>query len=251
MDLNPAAENMETPDARVPAPASAASASETGLRPGRVYRRKTDEVLDAAEQAFLEAGYATTSMDAIAERAGVSKRTVYSNFGSKEDLFAEVIRRRCALVVPDPVDLDEVRDRDPEDVLIDLSTRFLTNIYARTQVQLYQTVVAEARLFPSIGRAMFEGPILGSQAVFDRYLRDQARHGRLVFPDIDLAAAQLVALLKTNVHMRLLFSQPVSLDGARIAELATASVRLFLGGARARPRAHAPPAPRPAAPSDG
>ncbi len=241
MNPNKAAERTETLEVRVQAPAAAKRP-----RPRRVYRRKTEEVLDAAEQAFLEAGYATTSMDAIAERAGVSKRTVYSNFSSKEDLFAEVIRRRCALAVPDPVDLDEVRDRDPEAVLVELSAQFLANIYARSQVQLYQTVVAEARLFPSIGRAMFEGPILGSQAVFDRYLRDQVRHGRLTFPDIDLAAAQLVALLKTNVHMRLLFNQPVSLDQARIAELATASVRLFLGGARPRPLA-----PGPAAPSVG
>lgn len=199
---------------------------------GRVYRRKTDEVLNAAEQAFLESGYANTSMDAIAERAGVSKRTVYSNFGSKEDLFAEVIRRRCAIVVPQPVDEALTRDRDPEDVLIDLSTEFLTNVYARPQIQLYQTVVAESRTFPQIGQIMFEGPILRSQEVFDQYLREQVRLGRLTFPDLDLAAAQLIALLKTNIHMKLLFNQPVALDDKRIAELARASVILFLNGAK-------------------
>lgn len=198
----------------------------------RVYRRKRDAVLDAAEAAFLESGYATTSMDAIAERAGVSKKTVYSNFGSKEDLFAEVIRRRCAAVIPDPIDEAAVRDRDPEEVLLELSTEFLTNVFATSQVQLYQTVVAASRLFPKIGQVMFEGPILGSQAVFDRYLRDQARIGRLHFPNIDLAAAQLIALLKTNIHMQLLFSQPVELSPAHIAELARASVNLFLRGAR-------------------
>jgi TetR/AcrR family transcriptional repressor of mexJK operon len=46
----------------------------------RVHARKTEIVLEAAQEAFLEAGYVNTSRDAVAERAGVSKHTVYSNF---------------------------------------------------------------------------------------------------------------------------------------------------------------------------
>ncbi|WP_176026829.1 TetR/AcrR family transcriptional regulator, partial [Brucella intermedia] len=48
-------------------------------------RRKT--ILRAAAELFFEQGYATTSIDAIIERTGGSKRTIYSEFGSKEGLF--------------------------------------------------------------------------------------------------------------------------------------------------------------------
>ena len=211
-----------------------AVSSPTPARQKRVYHRKTDIVLEAAESAFLENGYAATSMDAIADRAGVSKRTLYSNFAGKEELFAAVIRRRCAIAVPEFVDEATMVGRDPEEVLTELATTFLTSIYALPQVQLYQTVVAEARLLPSIGRIMFEGPILKTQAVFDRYLRRQAELGRLALPDVDLAAPQLIALLKTNVHLTLLLNQPADTTSGRIATLARSSVGLFLRGALPR-----------------
>lgn len=52
---------------------------------------KHDTILEAATAAFRDEGYETTSMDRIAELAGVSKRTVYNHFGSKEALFHAVI----------------------------------------------------------------------------------------------------------------------------------------------------------------
>lgn len=51
------------------------------------------DILEAATAAFIECGYRETSMDAIAERAAVSKRTVYNHFDSKEALFEEITGR--------------------------------------------------------------------------------------------------------------------------------------------------------------
>ena len=50
-------------------------------------------ILDAARDVFLERGYSVTSMDVVAQAAGVSKATVYALFTSKELLFAAVIER--------------------------------------------------------------------------------------------------------------------------------------------------------------
>ncbi|MBC2662789.1 TetR/AcrR family transcriptional regulator [Novosphingobium flavum] len=196
----------------------------------RAYPRKNDIVLAAAEQAFLQSGFAGTSMDAIAEIAGVSKKTVYNNFANKEALFGEVIRKRCDEVIPTEVDPADM-EVDPEEVLVKMATSFLSKIFTPEQIALYQTVVTDARQFPELGRLMLEGPILRSQTVFDKYLRQQVDAGRMKFPDVDLAAPQLVALLKTNVHMKLMMSQKVPLSRARIAKLARASVQLFLHGA--------------------
>ncbi len=199
----------------------------------RSYSRKTDIVLVAAERAFLEAGYANTSMDTVAERAGVSKRTVYSNFGSKQDLFAAVIRKRCAEVLPHALDEIDMETRDPEPVLLALAIAFLTSIFSRPQVELFQTVVSESRQFPEIGQIMFDGPIIESQQPFDIFFRAQSKLGHLDFPNIDMAPAQFIALLKTNLHMRLLFNQQAAVSHGDIALSAAASVHLFLHGAKA------------------
>jgi TetR/AcrR family transcriptional regulator of autoinduction and epiphytic fitness len=54
---------------------------------------KREEILAAAREVFVREGYATASMDRIAEVAGASKRTVYNYFPSKEELFHEVVEQ--------------------------------------------------------------------------------------------------------------------------------------------------------------
>jgi AcrR family transcriptional regulator len=207
----------------------------------RVYVRKTSEVLAAAEKAFIKAGFGGVTVDDIAELAGVSKRTVYSNFANKEALFAAVIKTRCAEVVPAPV-TDEQVAGDPEFELTKLAANFLHALYTPEQVALYQTVVAESRQFPELGRMMYQGPILRSQEVFDSYLRQQVALGRMRFPNLDIAAAQLVALLKINLHMPMLLSQPVQITRSIINEIAAACVQLFLYGAATPGNKHKNPA---------
>ena len=59
--------------------------------PLRLTDRKRAAVIAAAIDEFLAAGFDATSMDRIAARAGVSKRTVYNHFPSKEALFAAIL----------------------------------------------------------------------------------------------------------------------------------------------------------------
>jgi TetR/AcrR family transcriptional regulator, regulator of autoinduction and epiphytic fitness len=61
--------------------------------PLRLTDRKRAAVIGAAIEEFLAAGFDATSMDRIAARAGVSKRTVYNHFPSKEALFAAILRQ--------------------------------------------------------------------------------------------------------------------------------------------------------------
>src|SRR6476620_2706926 len=61
--------------------------------PVRLTDRKRAAILDAAMAEFRQAGYAATSMDKVAASAGVSKRTVYNHFPSKEALFAQILEQ--------------------------------------------------------------------------------------------------------------------------------------------------------------
>jgi len=52
-------------------------------------------ILAAAEALFAEHGFDAVSMNAIAERAGVSKANVFHHFNSKQDLYLAVVRAAC------------------------------------------------------------------------------------------------------------------------------------------------------------
>ena len=55
-----------------------------------------EQVLAAAARVFAARGFHATSLDAIAEEAGFSRGAVYYNFADKEELFLELLDRRCA-----------------------------------------------------------------------------------------------------------------------------------------------------------
>src|SRR5712692_8655749 len=65
-----------------------------GGRPSRLESAQlSDRILDVATQLFLGDGFGATSIEAVAKRAGISKRTFYHRFRGKEVLFEAVVRR--------------------------------------------------------------------------------------------------------------------------------------------------------------
>jgi AcrR family transcriptional regulator len=140
-------------------------------------------------------------MDAIAAKAGVSKRTVYSHFPGKDVLFAAVMTRHCGKVSGGDVwALDP--EIEPREMLIDRGRRFLRLITSREAIALFRTVTAEAERFPELGRAFFESGPKCWVGSFEAYLRAQHEKKRLRIPNPELAAKFLFTLLKDPLHMR-------------------------------------------------
>jgi AcrR family transcriptional regulator len=71
-----------------------------------------EQVLAAAARVFAQRGFHGTSLDAVAEEAGFSRGAVYYNFADKEELFLELLDRRCA---EHAQDLREVFADTPQD----------------------------------------------------------------------------------------------------------------------------------------
>jgi AcrR family transcriptional regulator len=69
-------------------------------------------IVDAAYESFWRSGFTRTSIDGIAERAEVTKRTIYVYFRSKDDLLAEVLLRYRELAA---ARLKHIGDRMPAD----------------------------------------------------------------------------------------------------------------------------------------
>src|ERR671918_1624832 len=88
--------------------------------------RRRPEVLDAALKLFLESGYDGTSMQAVADEAGVTKPVVYACFNSKDQLFRALLAREEERIVGEIQGAFEAADlSDPETTLIDGFTGFL------------------------------------------------------------------------------------------------------------------------------
>lgn len=59
---------------------------------------RVEQLLDAAEQVFAERGYAATSIERLAQAAGVSRPVVYAHFGSKDGIYLACLRRARRLL---------------------------------------------------------------------------------------------------------------------------------------------------------
>src|ERR1700721_518593 len=102
------------------------------------------ELADVAEQVFLERGFANTTMQMIASRAGGSKETLYRHFASKEALFAEIVNRRAVQISGPESAL--ARDGTPEQALFELGHTLLSLMTRSDTAQLFRAFVAQARL---------------------------------------------------------------------------------------------------------
>ena len=84
---------------------------------------KRQAILEAAKVLFLSNGYASTSMDAVAAEAGVSKLTVYSHFNDKETLFTAAVVAKCEEQLPTLI--YELTPETPvENVLLNIARGF-------------------------------------------------------------------------------------------------------------------------------
>ena len=88
--------------------------------------RRRPEVLDAALKLFLKGGYDGTSMQAVANEAGVTKPVVYACFDSKDELFRALLRREEDRILAEIQEAFKDADlSDPETTLSEGFTGFL------------------------------------------------------------------------------------------------------------------------------
>ncbi|MFL1426409.1 MULTISPECIES: TetR/AcrR family transcriptional regulator [unclassified Nocardiopsis] len=133
---------MDAPDTRTP-------------RPDPRITRSREAILAAAADLFYADGYANTSIEGIAARAGVAKRTVYNVFADKESLFRSLLAtsidtatgfaRRAT---------DELEHADtPEaarDALLTVGRRLAATIADGRIIPLRRLLITEASRFPDL-----------------------------------------------------------------------------------------------------
>ena len=189
--------------------------------PGRPRdRAKLEAILDAAHALFLEHGVTATTMDAVAERASVSKRTVYGNFPDKPALLAAAFDRKIKLMHVQELavgpDLNSSIER-----LVKIGET-VTSLVTRPEGVRMNLLMQEcANDHPRLAAAFYNagrGQLLSRIAAF---LKTLTTRGFLSIKDPELAAEQLVASWFGMTERR----QSLGLTGPPSADAIAKSVR--------------------------
>ncbi|ANG63594.1 hypothetical protein A8C75_14665 [Marinobacterium aestuarii] len=193
-------------------------------------RTKSEEkrilILNAAMKLFTEQGFSTTSMDQIARQAGVSKQTVYSHFGNKEDLFVDAVGCKC--VAHDlTAAMFEPGDNTPAQ-LLNIAENFSRLLLSRESIQVSRTCISEAESYPELSRLFFAaGPerVIG---LMSQLLQQFDSRGQLRVPEPRFAAVQFLNMVHGEQRMRLELNAGGLLSDAEHQRYVQDCVQMFL-----------------------
>jgi TetR/AcrR family transcriptional repressor of mexJK operon len=181
----------------------------------KLMARKRSAILDAARDAFLKLGYEGTSMEAIAEAAGVSIMTLYRHAESKDDLFAAVIANAC-----DPDDEEERAEFEKllkkplGEVLVSVGIFAQQRLADPATVALLRAVMAETSRFPELAQTAYRGFVVNLEDMVERVLADKDESRALGKPARRKLAALFIDRLFGADMLRVL----LGLGGASVAE---------------------------------
>ncbi|TQS40834.1 TetR/AcrR family transcriptional regulator [Cryptosporangium phraense] len=197
---------------------------------------KRDATVRAARRIFGRDGYARASIDAIAIEAGVSTRTLYKHFSSKESLFAFVLETSATEVADGTV--ERIRSAPVAESAGDVAAELETIAHAlvrqaidyRDHFAMVRQINAESTHFPAAMLRTWQkaGPLRVESAVAER-LAGLAERGLIVVPDLERATLHFVTLTTAEANPRGLH-QAGHLTAAETDVAVAAGVRTFLFG---------------------
>ena len=216
-------------------PSSVAVPAAVVGRGGRPSRRDAEQlrekILDAATALFFEHGYGATTIEAMAKRARISKRTLYHRFDDKSALFRAVVHRTIDRLRP-PAHVPLLDGANLQDVLQRLAGLILRGAVSAPAVALHRLIVAESARFPKLAAVVTdEGGNNEAVTLIAGVLEREARAGRLTLDAPNFAAQQFLHMVIAWPQRRAMgIGQPMTANelDAWIGNV----VNLFLNGCR-------------------
>jgi TetR/AcrR family transcriptional repressor of mexJK operon len=224
----------------------ASSSALSPRRRGRPPSYSPDErrrlLLQAAERVFIASGYGGASMEEIARTAGMSKKTVYTFFPDKRQLFGALIGEAGEFPASHTVDT-----RDPSQITEELRRRLLALLefaLSPAQVELTRLVISEAHHSPELAEEFLARGLnrgLGFIAECLEQLREAS-------PDCDIPDAQRIASALCGAaighfHFRILLEKGRTFPRDELLSQVDVAMKIVLSsdGARSRARGGAKP----------
>lgn len=197
-----------------------------------------DAILIGAKRLFLAEGYDGVNLERIAEAAGVSRQTVYNQFGSKEAVFRSMIEFHWASINRDDTfsqlpKSHQSKARTPENPrailkrLADAIFRFVTDT---DQIAFTRLVISESRRLPWIGQEFYR---LGKQPLLRAFvgcIETMIEDRQLSCPNPELAAHQFLGLIQEFIIWpRVMAIGPAILDLPPDKVVIEEAIQMFLG----------------------
>lgn len=196
-------------------------------------RRK--KILKTAQEIFQEKGYQDTSLDAILERAGGSKRTFYTEFDGKEGLFKALMSEMVEAQIKEQ-EMENERSKDLRTLLLQVAKRATRYIMDCENLTLYRLMIQEGMRFPRILTLFYEGFYMKSEKYITELLEDASERGDAVLTSPSAAATaagHFMSLLHGQLFFEQLFYIRDRITDDEIDAHVVSVVDFFIGGIRA------------------
>jgi TetR/AcrR family transcriptional regulator, mexJK operon transcriptional repressor len=209
-----------------------------GGRPTREEAEARDvRLLEVATHLFMERGFDCTSIDAVAEAAGISKPTVYARYHDKRDLFAAVLRGRirkwlAPLSAAAEAQATETSPKSIKTTLHELSRHMVAYTLAPEAGAVQRIFAAQAAQFPELAKLANEEGWLRAVRGVSSILRQSAARGHIKVDDPELAADMFLNLVLGRSKRLALYG--TATDPKTEERHRKAAVEFFLSGIRAK-----------------
>jgi TetR/AcrR family transcriptional repressor of mexJK operon len=206
-----------------------------GGRPPRLEAEQIrEQILDVAAPLFLTEGYGATSIEEVARRARMSKRTVYSRFRDKAELFGAVVHRLVErLRPPNAAATEQFFEGGSLETILERLARFILRAaLSPSALALHRVILAEATRFPELAAAVNqEGTRREAIHRIANLLEREGSAGGLSPAKAEFAAEQFLHMLVAAPQRRALgLGTPMTPEA--LDAWARDTVDLFLRGCR-------------------
>ena len=212
-------------------------AEQTRRPRGRPQIRRDEEtrglLVEAARQEFLAKGYAGTCMNDVAQRAGVSTKTVYRLIPNKADLLRRVISDTIGKFMIN-IDAEALDALSTSEALDRLLVAYGTLTLSDETIAMNRLVIRECDQFPEIAAAFYEAAIQRTTDAMAGWLRRQCERGQIALGDPQAAAGMLRGMMTMEPQRAVMLGQRPVPDREEIAARAKQCARLFLNGCSVR-----------------
>ena len=196
------------------------------VRPDEETRRI---IYDAARHEFAGSGYAATSMEAVARRAGVSTRTLYRLVPNKASLFEGMVSDRLDRFVYE-VNLHAADHTDLEQALRAALIASADLALDEEVIALQRMVLQESGKFSDIAGAFYTNAIQRTAAGLADWLRAQKKRGLIALDDVEEAAGMLLGMVASAPRRAAIFGGLPLPSRSQIEARVRTCAALFLRG---------------------
>lgn len=192
-------------------------------------KQRREAILRAAAEVFFEQGYAATSIDAIIERAGGSKRNIYNEFGNKEGLFLAIVTENANTLLSSLV-IEQRESQDLHETLNTFGQRLMNAYMSPALIGIYRIAVTEFSRFPDLVSSFYEqGPGRATLRLAE-VLQDARERGEIHADDCLRIAGHFVGMIRDNLHLQVVLGLRAPPSAKETREAVKSAVTVFLNG---------------------